>query len=47
MDVDGDRQLIMGEGIQFPTSATSWWDGAARCACTRSKRYHPVGRMFA
>jgi flavin reductase (DIM6/NTAB) family NADH-FMN oxidoreductase RutF len=44
MDVDGKRQLIMGEGIQFHIR-DELWDGEAMRV--HMERYHPVGRMFA
>ena len=44
MDVDGKRQLIMGEGIHFHIR-DGLWDGEAMRV--HMELYHPVGRMFA
>jgi flavin reductase (DIM6/NTAB) family NADH-FMN oxidoreductase RutF len=44
IDVNGDRQLIMGEGINFHIR-DELWDGEAMRV--HMDRYHPVGRMFA
>jgi flavin reductase (DIM6/NTAB) family NADH-FMN oxidoreductase RutF len=44
IDVNGDRQLIMGEGINFHIR-DELWDGASMRV--HMERYHPVGRMFA
>jgi flavin reductase (DIM6/NTAB) family NADH-FMN oxidoreductase RutF len=44
IDVNGDRQLIMGEGIHFHIRDELWDDSTMR---VRMERYHPVGRMFA
>jgi len=44
IDVNGDRQLIMGEGIHFHIRDELWDDGTMR---VHMERYHPVGRMFA
>jgi hypothetical protein len=42
--VNGDRQLIMGEGINFYIRDELWDGDAMR---VHMDRYHPVGRMFA
>jgi flavin reductase (DIM6/NTAB) family NADH-FMN oxidoreductase RutF len=44
IDVNGDRQLIMGEGINFYIRDELWDDASMR---VHMDRYHPVGRMFA
>jgi hypothetical protein len=44
IDVDGKRQLIMGEGIQFHIRDELWDGDAMR---VHRERYHPVGRMAA
>lgn len=44
IDVNGDRQLIMGEGINFHIRDQLWDRDAMRM---HMDRYHPVGRMFA
>ena len=44
IDVNGDRQLIMGEGINFHIRDELWDDNSMR---VHMDRYHPVGRMFA
>ena len=44
IDVNGDRQLIMGEGIHFYIRDDLWDQEAMR---VHMERYHPVGRMFA
>lgn len=44
IDVNGDRQLIMGEGIHFHIR-DELWDGEAMRV--HMERYHPIGRMFA
>jgi flavin reductase (DIM6/NTAB) family NADH-FMN oxidoreductase RutF len=44
IDVNGDRQLIMGEGINFYIRDELWDRDAMR---VHMDRYHPVGRMFA
>ncbi|MBV9531297.1 MAG: flavin reductase family protein [Bradyrhizobium sp.] len=44
IDVNGDRQLIMGEGIHFYIRDELWDSEAMR---VHMERYHPVGRMFA
>jgi flavin reductase (DIM6/NTAB) family NADH-FMN oxidoreductase RutF len=44
IDVNGDRQLIMGEGIHFHIRDELWDDNTMR---VNMERYHPVGRMFA
>jgi len=44
IDVNGDRQLIMGEGIHFYIRDELWDDKAMR---VHMDRYHPIGRMFA
>ena len=41
-DVNGDRQLIMGEGIHFHIRDELWDDAAMR---VHMDRYHPIGRM--
>jgi len=44
IDVNGDRMLIMGEGIQFHIRDDLWDHDAMR---VHMERYHPIGRMFA
>ena len=44
IDVNGDRMLIMGEGIQFHIRDELWNHEAMR---VHMDRYHPIGRMFA
>ena len=44
IDVNGDRQLIMGEGIHFHIRDELWDRDAMR---VHLERYHPIGRMFA
>ncbi|WP_456619224.1 MULTISPECIES: flavin reductase family protein [unclassified Bradyrhizobium] len=44
IDVNGDRQLIMGEGIHFYIRDELWDPKAMR---VHMDRYHPIGRMFA
>jgi len=44
IDVNNDRVLIMGEGINFYIR-DELWDGAAMRV--HMERYHPMGRMFA
>lgn len=44
IDVNGDRQLIMGEGIHFHIRDELWDQEAMR---VHMERYHPIGRMFA
>src|SRR5260370_219225 len=44
IDVNGARQLIMGEGIHFQIRDELWDDKTMR---VNMERYHPVGRMFA
>lgn len=44
IDVNSDRQLIIGEGIHFHIRDDLWDDAAMR---VHMDRYHPVGRMFA
>ena len=44
IDVNGDRRLIMGEGINFHIRDELWDHDAMR---VHMERYHPVGRMFA
>jgi flavin reductase (DIM6/NTAB) family NADH-FMN oxidoreductase RutF len=44
IDVNGDRQLIMGEGINFHIRDDLWDRDAIR---VHMERYHPIGRMFA
>ena len=44
IDVNGDRELIMGEGIHFHIRDELWDDDAMR---VHMDRYHPIGRMFA
>lgn len=44
IDVNGDRVLIMGEGIHFYIRDELWDADAMR---VHMDRYHPMGRMFA
>ena len=44
IDVNGDRVLIMGEGIHFYIRDELWDVDAMR---VHMDRYHPMGRMFA
>jgi len=44
IDVNGDRVLIMGEGIHFYIRDELWDTDAMR---VHMDRYHPMGRMFA
>ena len=44
IDVNGDRVLIMGEGISFHIRDELWDTTTMR---VHMERYHPVGRMFA
>ena len=44
IDVNGDRVLIMGEGISFHIRDELWDTSTMR---VHMDRYHPVGRMFA
>jgi flavin reductase (DIM6/NTAB) family NADH-FMN oxidoreductase RutF len=44
IDVNDDRQLIIGEGIHFHIRDELWDGDAMR---VHMERYHPVGRMFA
>ncbi len=44
IDVNGDRQLIMGEGLHFYIRDELWDQAAMR---VHMDRYHPIGRMFA
>jgi flavin reductase (DIM6/NTAB) family NADH-FMN oxidoreductase RutF len=44
IDVNGDRVLIMGEGISFHIRDELWDTSTMR---VHMERYHPVGRMFA
>ena len=44
IDVNGDRVLIMGEGIHFYIRDELWDTDAMR---VHMERYHPMGRMFA
>jgi len=44
IDVNGDRVLIMGEGINFYIRDELWDHDAMR---VHMDRYHPMGRMFA
>jgi len=44
IDVNHDRQFIMGEGIHFHIRDELWDHGAMR---VDMERYHPIGRMFA
>jgi flavin reductase (DIM6/NTAB) family NADH-FMN oxidoreductase RutF len=44
IDVNGDRILIMGEGINFYIRDELWDREAMR---VHMDRYHPIGRMFA
>ncbi|WP_375784165.1 flavin reductase family protein [Bradyrhizobium sp. Pha-3] len=43
IDVNGDRQLIMGEGIHFHIRDELWDSEAMR---VHMEHYHPIGRMF-
>src|SRR6202165_850695 len=43
IDVNGDRQLIMGEGIHFYIRDELWDPGSMR---VHMDRYHPVGRLL-
>jgi flavin reductase (DIM6/NTAB) family NADH-FMN oxidoreductase RutF len=44
IDVNNDRLLIMGEGVNFYIRDGLWDPAAMR---VHMERYHPVGRMFA
>ena len=44
IDVNGDRILVMGEGINFYIRDELWDRDAMR---VHMDRYHPIGRMFA
>ena len=44
IDVNGDRQLVMGEGINFHIRDDLWDHDTMR---VQMERYHPIGRMFA
>ena len=44
IDVNGDRLLVMGEGIHFHIRDDLWDHSAMR---VHMDRYHPIGRMFA
>ena len=44
IDVNGDRLLIMGEGIHFHIRGELWDHETMR---VHMDRYHPIGRMFA
>ena len=44
IDVNGDRPLIMGEGLNFYIRDELWDRDAMR---VHMERYHPIGRMFA
>jgi flavin reductase (DIM6/NTAB) family NADH-FMN oxidoreductase RutF len=44
IDVNHDRQLIMGEGLNFYIRDELWDHDAMR---VHMDRYHPIGRMFA
>jgi flavin reductase (DIM6/NTAB) family NADH-FMN oxidoreductase RutF len=44
IEVNGDRVLIMGEGINFFIRDELWDPGKMR---VHVDRYHPIGRMFA
>ena len=44
IDVNGDRVLVMGEGINFYIRDELWDREAMR---VHMDRYHPIGRMFA
>jgi flavin reductase (DIM6/NTAB) family NADH-FMN oxidoreductase RutF len=44
IDVDGKRQLIMGEGVNFHIRDELWDRDTMR---VHMERYHPIGRMFA
>jgi flavin reductase (DIM6/NTAB) family NADH-FMN oxidoreductase RutF len=44
IDVNGDRVLVMGEGINFYIRDELWDTATMR---VHMERYHPVGRMFA
>jgi flavin reductase (DIM6/NTAB) family NADH-FMN oxidoreductase RutF len=44
IDVDGKRQLILGEGVNFHIRDELWDPATMR---VRMDRYHPIGRMFA
>ena len=44
IDVNGDRVLVMGEGINFYIRDELW---DAETMRVHMERYHPIGRMFA
>ena len=44
IDVNGDRLLVMGEGIHFHIRDDLWDHATMR---VHMDRYHPIGRMFA
>jgi flavin reductase (DIM6/NTAB) family NADH-FMN oxidoreductase RutF len=44
IDVNGDRLLVIGEGIHFHIRDELWDHAAMR---VHMDRYHPIGRMFA
>jgi flavin reductase (DIM6/NTAB) family NADH-FMN oxidoreductase RutF len=44
IDVNNDRLLIMGEGVNFYIRDELWDPAAMR---VHMERYHPIGRMFA
>ena len=44
IEVNGDRVLIMGEGINFHIRDELWDHDKMR---VHVERYHPIGRMFA
>jgi flavin reductase (DIM6/NTAB) family NADH-FMN oxidoreductase RutF len=44
IDVNGDRLLIMGEGLNFYIRDDLWDSDTMR---VHMERYHPIGRMFA
>src|ERR1700742_262261 len=44
IDVNGDRVLVMGEGVNFYIRDELWDQDAMR---VHMDRYHPMGRMFA
>ena len=44
IDVNGDRLLVMGEGVNFYIRDELWDPDTMR---VHMERYHPIGRMFA
>jgi flavin reductase (DIM6/NTAB) family NADH-FMN oxidoreductase RutF len=44
IEVNGDRVLIIGEGVNFYIRDELWDTQTMR---VQMERYHPVGRMFA